>query len=513
MNDNFEHPRLFVTLTQSDLAAAWLLVKGLDRPLLGLKHNKKANLVSGLTQAEFTQLCCEQCNALKSDLNHTFSSTYLPSSEDSKLTLNALLNDISALNLSHKPPLLLLWRANQALSSEHWQYILRWHRRHRFNLHLVLICTSPNEQLIKLQPYLQALRHLAEVQLSHSQLRAYIHQAFTPFGLQQHKSMTANLNDETATWEPESTLPQQILSETIEQVFYGQAVIKSGEQAPSHWHCFDDIEQLEKLIGQSQQSCAVFSCEKFEQVKTLAKSIYLLRQFFGPALTILVREIAPCIRYNDLYLLLRCGANNVVTFNQPFSHLVDQVIANSHQLYAKALPKGFEPLLAAYQAATQQSGAVSEPDFYRLVPQAMQQLQTNQLAFALIQLEASHKLSAKECAKYCLTRRSGDIYLAKGQRLLLFLSSIRQSEIAIALANIFQIDINELFANHHIYYDQSSIMQALEQAKHDTLQVTEVVANGHLSPTLLTNLKDDRHSAFAKAVPFHPNEGRHHEHR
>ncbi|GAB3379805.1 cellulose biosynthesis protein BcsE [Azotobacter armeniacus] len=228
-----------------------------------------------------------------------------------------------------------------------------------------------------------------------------------------------------------------------------RAVLEGAPPLSEHWRLFDDVAVLLAAAMRSTASSVVLGIGSNEQVSELARHVYALRRQRGKALKLVVRELAPCLRYLDEQLLLICGASLIVPHGVGLSRFLTMLDSVQGQTWTRTLPTDFEGALD-YLRPPSLRGLLPTPKFVAVVRDIIEQAPGREVSHLLLRLRVAAGLDLSQVLGQCRLRRYGDMACVAGGDLYLFLFACRPNALDSALGNIFRLSWRELFASHEI---------------------------------------------------------------
>jgi cellulose biosynthesis protein BcsE len=181
-----------------------------------------------------------------------------------------------------------------------------------------------------------------------------------------------------------------------------------------------------------------------------------LRQLRGNALKLVVREMAPTLRYQDEQLLLACGASQIVPFGASLSRFLTMVDSIQGYVWRRHLPADFDALLARLRPLPV-CGLVAPRAFAEAVQQMWHGHRNGEIVHQLLVLRPVPGLSPLQACSRTLFRRDGDIACVVGEVLFLFLFACRSEGVEQALDHIFQLSWKELFISQDLLVSVDSL--------------------------------------------------------
>ncbi len=186
-----------------------------------------------------------------------------------------------------------------------------------------------------------------------------------------------------------------------------------------------------------------------QRLDSLARQLHHLRQLRGNALKLVVREMAPTLRYQDEQLLLACGASQIVPFGASLSRFLTMVESIQGYLWRRRLPSDFDALLARLRPLAI-CGLVAPRAFAEAVQTMWHGVRNGEIAHQLLVLRPAPGLTPLQACSRTVFRRDGDIACVVGDVLFLFLFACRSEGVEQALDHIFQLSWKELFISQEV---------------------------------------------------------------
>ncbi|GAL32659.1 hypothetical protein JCM19240_6091 [Vibrio maritimus] len=201
-------------------------------------------------------------------------------------------------------------------------------------------------------------------------------------------------------------------------------------------------------------------CGGFDDIKRVAKTILHNKKRFGESVHFVVKELTPCIRYNDFHMLITAGAQSIVDHTKSDAVLYDQIrLASMTKMEANYLSE--TSLFRQFESPVDESGFVSYDAFKSLTLNAIEVCRNTQIEYALVELTPFSSVPLTEAMSYSQMKRRGDIACQIDGRILIFFSSLRRYEIHQALLNVFAVAPSELFVEQSQYTDADEIITRL----------------------------------------------------
>ncbi|WP_434030483.1 cellulose biosynthesis protein BcsE [[Pseudomonas] boreopolis] len=209
------------------------------------------------------------------------------------------------------------------------------------------------------------------------------------------------------------------------------------------WRLYESWSTLVVPALQAQAASVVFAIEENAQVDALAHLLYRLRSERGNGLKLVVREMAPCLRYADERLLLQCGASLIVPANIPLPRFLTLLETIQGQRWYGQLPEDPERLVRAHRPPDVE-GVVDALRFRQIVGDLFAQ-EDGMVESAVLALQPVAGLRPEQVLQQLRIRRRGDLACIHGRQVWLFLFACRSDGVERALENLFRLPWREMF--------------------------------------------------------------------
>jgi len=233
-------------------------------------------------------------------------------------------------------------------------------------------------------------------------------------------------------------------------------VLEGAPALSEHWQVFDSISELGAKAGRAVSATVIFAMDGGQRLDVLARQLHTLRQLRGNALKLVVREMAPTLRYQDEQLLLACGASQIVPFGASLSRFLTMVDSIQGYVWPRHLPADFDALLARLRPLPI-CGLVAPRAFAEAVQQMWQGHRNGEIVHQLLVLRPAPGLSPLQACSRTVFRRDGDIACVVDDVLFLFLFACRSEGVEQALDHIFQLSWKELFIGQEVLVSLDSL--------------------------------------------------------
>lgn len=242
-----------------------------------------------------------------------------------------------------------------------------------------------------------------------------------------------------------------------ELLYLAQRPVLEGAPAFSeHWQVCESLDELSAKASRAVSATVIFAIDGGQRLDHLARQLHRLRQRRGNALKLVVREMAPTLRYQDEQLLLACGATQIVPFGASLSRFLTMVESIQGYVWRRNLPSDFDALLARLRPQAI-CGLVAPRAFAEAVQTMWQGVRHGEIVHQLLVLHPAPGLTPLQACSRTVFRRDGDIACVVGEVLFLFLFACRCEGVEQALDHIFQLSWKELFISQEVLADLDSL--------------------------------------------------------
>lgn len=242
--------------------------------------------------------------------------------------------------------------------------------------------------------------------------------------------------------------------------FVQRAALEDATLPSEHWQAFDDPHEVVTRGADAQAATVILALERAGQVEMVASQMHRLRLQRGDTIKLVVREMAPCLRYRDERLLALSGVNLVVGHSDSFARFLSRVEGIQGQRFVRAIDPDFAALVAALRP-TPAGGVVSPAAFIEQIEEWLAGDSAEAVSSLLVVLRPAGGLSASQALAQCRLTRQGDMATLIESRLYLFLFGCRLTDLDIALTRLFGVADSALFSSRQVFDQRETI--ALEQ--------------------------------------------------
>jgi len=321
---------------------------------------------------------------------------------------------------------------------------------------LLVISGGQGTALVEcLRAYNQPLDGLAQVYRGKGGVRYLQHFWSNPLGKTATRDM--ELVRLAGGFAVAATAPVPIDAGGDELLCLAQRPVLEGAPAFSaHWQVHESLEDLSTSASRAVSATVIFAIDAGQRLDNLARQLHRLRQLRGNALKLVVREMAPTLRYQDEQLLLACGATLIVPFGASLSRFLTMVESIQGYVWRRHLPGDFDALLARLRPLAI-CGLVAPRAFAEAVQSMWQGVRNGEIVHQLLVLRPAPGLTPRQACSRTVFRRDGDIACVVGEVLFLFLFACRSEGVEQALDHIFQLSWKELFISQELLVDVDSL--------------------------------------------------------
>ncbi|WP_310649221.1 cellulose biosynthesis protein BcsE [Vibrio alginolyticus] len=294
----------------------------------------------------------------------------------------------------------------------------------------------------------------------------------------QHEYILTKTKDKTLKATSYETHQSHVMPEDksdSDRIYVSRRAFRESVKAPKGMRVAESNQELIAMLDNPRSSTIIFSCDNQSEVQQIALDCYRLRSAYGRRLKIIVRETQQCLRYADEKFLLRAGANFISHAQIPHMRFMTQVEAIQGQRLTRPIPESLEALLK-YDFEFGSKGYLQNQDFSQYCIDVISHSTHSSVNFALIKLNLLPGMTAEECLRLCHIRRDGDVVTACNKALYVVFSAIRQSDIDIALNNIFEFPVRDLFHSTHTFDTQLDIETELKFIVQDAAVISDDVS-------------------------------------
>lgn len=412
-----------------------------------------------------------------------------------------------------KPRLVLLGVAAQALEAfdaaslarwcRHWH---DWTRAHRACL--VMIVHGPRSLALRdrLHPHNDVLDGLAHLQPTAGEGRYLVVHWRSDWGVCGGRDLT--LASQPPGWRLVNSLTREVSVGDDEHLVLAQQDAVQGHAVPGeHWRLYAEAREVVAQAVSAQAATVILTLDSSEQVEAVARWMHGLRLQRGSALKLVVRELAPCLRYQDERLLTLCGVNLVVGHNITLSRFLSRLEGIQGQRFERPVERDFEALLASLRPLSL-GGRVSPAAFIEQLHTWLESDASRAASSLMVALHPAGGLSTGQALRQCHVSRHGDLATVMEGQLYLFLFGCRLTDLDAALGRLFGMPEESLFASRKVFADRETIgiehQHLIEHgwATETRLPVLEASSGARSMPTEVPQARRPRQVTLRRAEPM-----------
>ncbi|MEB2325474.1 MAG: cellulose biosynthesis protein BcsE [Pseudomonas sp.] len=287
------------------------------------------------------------------------------------------------------------------------------------------------------------LAGIASLSQTPSGTRLYVHHWQSERGMTSARQLALRHRDDGFQLSASGELGE-LLEHPDQGRFYAErSVLEGAHNLSTQWRLFENSAALVQHAETARAASILFAITDNEQVEELAHRINRLRRVCGNQLKLIIREMAPCLRYRDEQLLLAGGATLVVPFGTllpRFLTMIESVQGHIWQRQLSDIDSSLDKLKPLPLRGQQSPRAFAEA-----VREMWAGSATGEIVHQLVRLQPVPGLSLEQVLSQTHLRRNGDIACIADKALLLFLFACRAESLEAALDNIFGVAWQELF--------------------------------------------------------------------
>jgi len=261
-----------------------------------------------------------------------------------------------------------------------------------------------------------------------------------------------------------------------DRIYISRLALGDSATVTQTMHIAEDNQHLLAMLDCPRASTIIFSCSNQDDVQQLALDCYQLRTKAGPQLKLIIKETQQCLRYADEKFLLRAGVNLISPVQVPHMRFISQVEAIQGQVMTRPTPKNLDSLLK-YDLKFGCKGYLNAKEFTHYCSYIVNASAHSNINFALVKLNLLPGMQAEDCLRLCHIKRDGDIVTACNKALYVLFSAIRHSDIDIALNNIFEFPVRDLFHSTRSFETQYDIDFELKYILEDEVLISNEVTD------------------------------------
>ncbi|QEY57669.1 hypothetical protein FXF61_14750 [Pseudomonas sp. C27(2019)] len=295
------------------------------------------------------------------------------------------------------------------------------------------------------------------------------------------------------------------VKKALGEVFLQRSVLEGAPVFMAEkWRIAEDWQGLVDAAQIVVRGTFVFALSENNELESLARTLYKLRQQRGLSISIVVREMKQVLRNQEVQLLLQCGAATVVSADTHLARFFGILENLKNQQSNQPLTHNLESAIAKIKAPDDIKGIVSVPEFTAYLKRVLMNASAVDAGGVLVAMRPAPALSVEQLMGQLRIDRQGDVACAANGVMHLFLFGCHQDFIEIALQRVFSLPMQDIVSEHQVHTEHVSIedhvrrMQILNktQANSTLEQVRENCLAVH--PTQRSEKHDRRTSILFK---------------
>lgn len=239
------------------------------------------------------------------------------------------------------------------------------------------------------------------------------------------------------------------------------AALAGQTGVPEHWQILADAAALEAELPTLGAATLLLAYEGPATFMDLVRWVHRLRLAHPRHLKILVRETGAKLRYGAEAILFKAGVSGVIYRELGFSRVIQQVHAQSSQIYQGEPLADLDELLAAAEPPPV-SGYLPPERFCRQVREMVERSAVLGIEHCLLRLPLLRRVTHRDALAQCRVGRHGDVVSADREGLYLFLFACREPDVAASLARIFAEPVDTLFESMSILPGDALILRSID---------------------------------------------------
>lgn len=268
------------------------------------------------------------------------------------------------------------------------------------------------------------------------------------------------------------------------QVHAERTALAGIRHEPFGWQVYPDRSELLHHAATACYATIILSVSRSDEVDELAVLLDRLRRSCGNKLKLVVREVAPCLRYRDDQLLIAAGASLIMPFGTPLARSLTLIDSIQGHTWQRQSPTDIADSLNRSKPLPLR-GQLTPRAFAESVRHMWAAKQHGELDHTLLRIRVLPGLSVESLLGESRFRRQGDILCLTSDGLYLFLFACRGETVEAALDNIFPVSWQELFISFERLDDLDALASPLFlEERQPALSLAETPGPAPLTRTL-----------------------------
>lgn len=231
-----------------------------------------------------------------------------------------------------------------------------------------------------------------------------------------------------------------------DRVHAERSALAGIRHAPSGWQVYPERSELMQHAARASCATIILGVSRSEEVDELAVLLDQLRRTCGNRLKLVVREVAPSLRYRDDQLLIAAGASLIMPFGTPLARSLTLIDSIQGHTWQRQSPSDIADSLSRSKPLAL-CGQLTPRAFAEAVRHMWATKQRGELEHTLLRIRVLPGLGIGSLLAESRFRRQGDILCLTSDGLYLFLFACRSETVEAALDNILPVSWQELFVS------------------------------------------------------------------
>lgn len=274
-------------------------------------------------------------------------------------------------------------------------------------------------------------------------------------------------------------------AQDLHKVHAERAALAGIRNEPLGWQVYPDRPELLHHAATASYATIILGVSRSDEVDELVLLLDRLRRSCGNNLKLIVREVAPCLRYRDDQLLIAAGASLIMPFGTPIARSLTLIDSIQGHTWQRQSPTDIADSLNRSKPLPLR-GQLTPRVFAESVRQMWIAKQHGELEHTLLRIRVLPGLSVESLLGESRFRRQGDILCTTPGELYLFLFACRGETVEAALDNIFPLSWQELFVSFERLDDLDALARPLFLAEDQpALSLSKTTSPGPLTRALV----------------------------
>ncbi|AWB34824.1 BcsE family c-di-GMP-binding protein [Orrella marina] len=420
--------------------------------------------------------------------------------EGSLTALKTLTNDLDATIRPHQRTIILMLpeSVTSQISQEHRRAILasaqQWIAKN--DCAALILSTGGNltrnsSAMLENNDLLAGLVHLTRISETQLEYRcAYWRSALGVTGV-RNLSIIQKVDELHVQADMTAQDPMPTVADGNRYIIERSVLKDFGQIHEAGWEIIDSREQVYERARQQVNATVIFALNSFQQLPEIARLIHSLRRERGPLIKLVVRESISQLRLRDEQNLLDCGATLVLGTDLSYTRFKSLLENIQTVRYTRELSQSVDSLFPE-EDIRGVHGVVAPSTFLtRVHARIKQDLKDSRQTGAkngaskankksmeflglLVSMQPVPGLSAQQALNQLNIRRFEDLACSVADEVYVFLHGCLPEVVPAVLQQLFRLPFDEIFINHTVFEDLSSIQGALQHIEERMSQLDDV---------------------------------------